>query len=153
MFFHQNRRRQNNYGIYLLAYQLFNSRYIPPVTLAVIIFQMAIFLGYFPFLGQHRTEAMCLLPSRILYRSEWLRMLASTVMHVDDMHLYFNMISLLWKGRRLEPWLGSNRFLLLLAVFAVATNCTMVGLSYLADEVFSFNGGGYMNQCAVGFSG
>ncbi|EJD74708.1 hypothetical protein LOAG_18018 [Loa loa] len=153
MFFHQNRRRQHNYGIYLLAYQLFNSPNIPPITLAVIIFQMAIFLGYLPLLGQHRTEAMCLLPSRILYRSEWLRMLASTVMHVDDMHLYFNMISLLWKGRRLEPWLGSRRFLLLLATFALATSSTMVGLSYLADEVFTFNGGGYMNQCAVGFSG
>ncbi|MCP9257001.1 Rhomboid-related protein 4 [Dirofilaria immitis] len=85
---------------------------------------------------------MCLLPSRILYRSEWLRMLASTVMHADDMHLYFNMISFLWKGRRLEPWL----------VFALATSSTMIGLSYLADEVFSL-GGDFMNQCAVGFSG
>lgn len=55
MFFRHNRRRQNNYGIYLLAYQLFNSRYIPPVTLIVIIFQMAVFLGYLPALGQHKT--------------------------------------------------------------------------------------------------
>ncbi|KAL3989754.1 Rhomboid family protein [Acanthocheilonema viteae] len=114
---------------------------------------MAIFLGYIPALNQHKTEAMCLLPSRILYRSEWLRMLASTVMHVDDMHLYFNMISLLWKGRRLEPWLGSRRFLLLLIIFALATSSTIIGLSYLADEIFIFNGADYMNQCAVGFSG
>uniref|UniRef100_A0A0R3RRX7 Rhomboid domain-containing protein n=1 Tax=Elaeophora elaphi TaxID=1147741 RepID=A0A0R3RRX7_9BILA len=153
MFFQHNRRRQNNYGIYLLAYQLFNSHNIPPVTLVVIIFQMAIFLGYLPALGQHKIATMCLLPSRILYRSEWLRMLASTIMHVDDMHLYFNMISFLWKGRRLEPLLGSRRFLLLLATFALATSSTMVGLSYLADEVFSFNDGDYMNQCAIGFSG
>uniref|UniRef100_A0AAF5RXF5 Peptidase S54 rhomboid domain-containing protein n=1 Tax=Wuchereria bancrofti TaxID=6293 RepID=A0AAF5RXF5_WUCBA len=105
---------------------------------------MAIFLGYFPFLGQHRAEAMCLLPSRILHRSEWLRMIVSTSMHVDDMHLYFNMISLLWKGRCLESWLGSNRSLLLSAVFAVAASSTIVGLSYLADKVFSFNGGGVL---------
>ncbi|CAG9532891.1 unnamed protein product [Cercopithifilaria johnstoni] len=153
MFFHHSRRRQNNYGIYLLAYQLFNSRNIPPVTLIAIIFQVAIFLGYLPALNQHRIKAMCFMPSRILYRSEWLRMLASTVMHVDDMHLYFNMISLLWKGRRLEPWLGSRRFLLLLVTFALATSSVMIGLSCLANEVFTFYGEDYMNQCAVGFSG
>lgn len=55
MFFYHNRRRQNNYGIYLLAYQLFNSHNIPPVTLTVILFQMAIFLGYVPALNQHKT--------------------------------------------------------------------------------------------------
>uniref|UniRef100_A0A915PM49 Peptidase S54 rhomboid domain-containing protein n=1 Tax=Setaria digitata TaxID=48799 RepID=A0A915PM49_9BILA len=96
---------------------------------------------------------MCLLPSRIVYRSEWFRLLASTVMHADDMHLYFNMVSLLWKGRRLEPLLGSRRFLLLLVTFALATSSTMVGLSYLADEVFYFGNGSFVNQCAVGFSG
>lgn len=40
---------------------------------------------------------MCLLPSRIIGHREWIRMLASVVMHGDDMHLYYNMISLLWK--------------------------------------------------------
>lgn len=80
-------------------------------------------------------------------------MLASVFMHADDMHLYFNMVSLLWKGRRLEPLLGSNRFLLLLGTFTVATSSTMVGLSYLADEMFRFDGASFMNQCAVGFSG
>lgn len=55
MFYRRNRRRQNNFGIYLLAYELFNSRYIPPVTLIVIIFQLAVFLGYIPILDQHET--------------------------------------------------------------------------------------------------
>lgn len=152
MFFYRH-RRQRNYGVYLLAYQLFNSRSIPPVTLAAILFQVVIFLGYIPALGQHKTEAMCLLPSRILHRLEWIRLLASVFMHADDMHLYFNMVSLLWKGRRLEPLLGSGRFLLLLITFAVTTSCTMVGLSYLADEIFHIGGMSFMSQCAVGFSG
>ncbi|VDN41296.1 unnamed protein product, partial [Gongylonema pulchrum] len=59
------RRPRQNYGLYLLAVQLFSARYIPPTTLSAILLQIAIFL-----------EAMCLLPSRVLYRSEWLRMLA-----------------------------------------------------------------------------
>lgn len=40
-----------------------------------------------------------MLPSRIIYRREWIRLLASTVIHADDMHLYYNMISFLWKVR------------------------------------------------------
>ncbi|VDM43994.1 unnamed protein product [Toxocara canis] len=149
----QQRRRQQNFGVYLLAYHLLQNDYIPPVTLAAILFQMAVFLGFVPPLGPWKTREMCLLPSRIIHHREWIRMLASVVMHGDDMHLYYNMISLLWKGRRLERRLGSWRFLLVLLVFAVATSGGIVALSVLADDVLHFHGLRLAHQCAIGFSG
>lgn len=42
------RRRQQNFGVYLLAYQLLNSGFIPPVTLLLIVFQIAVFLEIVP---------------------------------------------------------------------------------------------------------
>ncbi|KHN84181.1 Conserved oligomeric Golgi complex subunit 6 [Toxocara canis] len=149
----QQRRRQQNFGVYLLAYHLLQNDYIPPVTLAAILFQMAVFLGFVPPLGPWKTREMCLLPSRIIHHREWIRMLASVVMHGDDMHLYYNMISLLWKGRRLERRLGSWRFLLVLLVFAVATSGGIVALSVLADDVLHLHGLRLAHQCAIGFSG
>ena len=38
-------------------------------------------------------------PARIWYDGEWMRLLAPALMHASDMHLYYNMISLLWKVR------------------------------------------------------
>lgn len=151
---YRNRQyRQQNYGIYLLAYQLMNTNNIPPVTLLTIIFQIAVFLGFVPPISPAKTGDMCLLPTGVIRRREWLRMLASFVMHANDMHLYYNMISFLWKGRRLERHFGSWRFLLVILVFGIATSSTMVGLSYLADHILELKGLNLMNQCAVGFSG
>uniref|UniRef100_A0A915B2H5 Peptidase S54 rhomboid domain-containing protein n=2 Tax=Parascaris univalens TaxID=6257 RepID=A0A915B2H5_PARUN len=149
----QQRRRQQNFGVYLLAYHLLQNEYIPPVTLAAILFQMAVFLGFVPPIGPWKTREMCLLPSRIIAHHEWIRLLASVVMHVDDMHLYYNMVSLLWKGRRLERRLGSWRFLLILLVFAVASSGGIVALSVLATDVFHLHYLALMHQCAIGFSG
>ncbi|VDK52718.1 unnamed protein product [Anisakis simplex] len=149
----QQRRRQQNFGVYLLAYQLLQNDYIPPVTLVAILFQMAVFLGFVPPIGPWKTREMCLLPSRIINRHEWIRMLASVVMHGDDMHLYYNMVSLLWKGRRLEKRLGSWRFLLILLTFAISTSIGIVALSVLATDVLHLHDLGLMHQCAVGFSG
>ncbi|VDN02965.1 unnamed protein product [Thelazia callipaeda] len=153
MFSRRRIQRHGNEFVYFLIYRLFTTPEIPPVTLTAIIFQTAVFLDFIPFLGSDRIREMCLMPSHILYRSEWLRMIASPFMHASDMHLFFNMISLLWKGKRLEPLLGSSRFLFLLAVFTIFTSGTMVGLSYLADELMVLNDSDFMSNCAIGFSG
>lgn len=54
MFFYRPRRRPN-YGVYLLAYQLFNGQYVPPVTLAAILFQVAAYLDFIPVIGPDNT--------------------------------------------------------------------------------------------------
>lgn len=151
--FSRRSRQQQNYGVYLLAYQLLSSDYIPPVTLGAILFQVAVFLGFIPAVDRWKITEMCLLPSQVLNQWEWMRLLASTVMHADDMHLYYNMVSLLWKGIRLEPLLGSRRFLLLLLLFSVSTSVCVVAMSYIIEIVLGFQGLQLMHQCAVGFSG
>ncbi|TKR72608.1 hypothetical protein L596_020027 [Steinernema carpocapsae] len=125
----------------------------PPVTLGSILFQVAVYLGFVPAIGPNRTQAMCLLPNRILHRKEWIRLIASQFMHADDFHLYYNMMSMLYKGRRIEQRTGPIRFLLMLAVFSIATPLMILGLSYFVDELIQLDGFHMMGQCAVGFSG
>uniref|UniRef100_A0A914VWW8 Peptidase S54 rhomboid domain-containing protein n=1 Tax=Plectus sambesii TaxID=2011161 RepID=A0A914VWW8_9BILA len=149
----QNRRQGSNYGVILLLYTLFaNNDYLPPVTLGAIVLQVAIYLGFIPPLDPSNTYQLCVQPSRILNKGEWWRLLAPTLMHGDDMHLYFNMVSLLWKGRRLERHLGSKRFLLTLVIFSVLTSLTMVGMSVGIEEYAGMRSWNLMQQCAVGFS-
>lgn len=107
----QNRNRQRNAGVMLLATQLLSSGPIPPVTLVSILLQVAVFLGFIPSLNMSKTSnisifkntihinlgSMCLIPSRVIGNKEWYRLLAPVIMHGDDMHLYYNMASLLYK--------------------------------------------------------
>ena len=106
---------------------------------------------------------MCLWPRRILSAGEWWRLLAPVIMHADDMHLYYNMVSFIYKvfpflcadfslqGRHLERRFGSCHFLVVLLLFSIASTVTTVALSFGLDTVFP--GSNFMSQCAVGFSG
>jgi len=139
-------------GVLLLAYQILTLGYenIPPVTLITILAQTAIFLGFIPHLDFYHIADVCVLPNRIWRLKEWSRMIFASVVHADDMHLYYNMISFLWKGRRLERRFGTLYFAYLLVIFSVLTNVVLVALSLFLDDVWSL---GLSQQCAVGFSG
>ena len=71
--------------------------------------------------------------------------------HADEWHLYYNMVSFMWKGRNLEPHFGSAYYGYMLAMFAVLVNIVMVGLAMLAQ--LCFHDQSYLWQCGVGFSG
>ena len=60
------------------------------------------------------------------------------------------MLSLAWKGWKLESHYGSLRFLLLLASFGLTSGVVYVLLSILAADVTEDPS--YLHQCAVGFS-
>ena len=75
--------------------------------------------------------------------------------HVNDMHVYYNMSSFIWKGMRLEPMLGTKvnciclkdqRFAWLILVIGVVSNCLMVLTSVILQR------SGFSDSCAVGFS-
>lgn len=88
---------------------------------------------------------------RVYWYKEWRRLVLSPLHHVDDFHLYFNMVSFLWKGIRLERRLGGAWFLYLLSVFSLLT-----GIVYLLLEIglTEVTGDGlHSMDCAVGFSG
>lgn len=82
---------------------------------------------------------------------EWRRLLLAPIHHVDDLHLYFNMASFLWKGTKLERRLGGNWFLYLLVVFSLLSDLVYLALEALLAELTQDQG--YNMSCAVGFSG
>ena len=64
---------------------------------------------------------VCLSAQAVLRWREHKRLLLSCFEHGDDIHLYYNMLSLLAKGRQLERHFGSPYFIYLLGVFSILT--------------------------------
>uniref|UniRef100_A0A0N5CIV1 Rhomboid domain-containing protein n=1 Tax=Strongyloides papillosus TaxID=174720 RepID=A0A0N5CIV1_STREA len=97
-----------------------------------------------------KTHDLCLLPRAIFNKKQWYKILLPILMHGDDPHLYYNMVSFMYKGKRLERLLGSLRFLSILITFIIATPLVHILLSYAGDEFFDM--GRFMRECIVGFS-
>ncbi|XP_044499289.1 rhomboid-like protein 14, mitochondrial isoform X2 [Mangifera indica] len=88
----------------------------------------------------------------ILFSRDLKRLFLSAFYHVGESHLFYNMMSLLWKGIRLETSMGSTEFASMVVV--------LVGLSQgitllLAKSLLLFfdYGKPYYSEYAVGFSG
>ena len=152
--FQRRRGGQGNFGVMLLALQLMNFGFdkIPPVTLVAILSQAAIFIGigdltrWFP-----SSSGVCLSTHFVWRQGQWNRLILGQLFHATDMHLYFNMVSLLWKGNTLERKFKSVYFAYLLTVFTILTGIVIVGLNFVLSEVLDDRT--YELQCAVGFSG
>lgn len=144
----RSRQRGSNLGLLLLASQLIQVGFdnIPPVTLAVLGLNAYLYL--FP--AAPLMQA-CVSVDQAYKLKDWRRLLLSPLHHADDMHLYFNMVSLLWKGMRLERRLGGPFFLFLLSVFSVLTGVIYLLLEAALTELTEDYS--YSMQCAVGFSG
>jgi len=78
------------------------------------------------------------------------RLLLASFYHANDIHLYYNMSSFIWKGRQLEPIFGPKRFAILIIILALVSNILMVAISVGLSEVFQNSDS--MHTCAVGFS-
>ncbi|XP_058269361.1 rhomboid-related protein 4 isoform X1 [Hemibagrus wyckioides] len=143
-----NRQRGFSLGLLLLASQVFQlgTDNIPPATLATLGLNVYLFL--FPVKPILQT---CVSVQQAYWRGDWHRLLLSPFHHVDDWHLYFNMVSFLWKGIKLESRLGTAWFAYLLSVFSLLTGLMYLlleaGLTELMDD------SSFSMQCAVGFSG
>lgn len=144
----RRRERGSNLGLLLLASQLIQVGFdnIPPITLAVLGLNIYLFL--FP--AAPLMQA-CVSVDHAYKLKDWRRLLLSPLHHADDMHLYFNMVSLLWKGMRLERRLGGPFFLFVLSVFSVLTGVVYLVLEAALTELTEDYS--YSMQCAVGFSG
>lgn len=144
----QPRHRGSHLGLLLLATQFIHLGLdnIPPVTLAVL--GLNVYLYLFPAAPLIKA---CVSIEQAYQLKDWRRLLLSPFHHVDDMHLYFNMASFLWKGIRLERRFGGAFFLYLLSVFSLLTGVVYLlleaTLTALTDDYY------YSMECAVGFSG
>ena len=154
--FSRSRRHQRQPGLplILLASQLFQVGFdnIPPVTLVSILSQVALFLRLIPLgKGWSSINDICISSHRIIHQHDFKRLIMAPFFHLDDWHLYYNMVSFLWKGQHLERRMGSVYFAYLLAVFSVLTS---FGTALLGLGATEFTGDhSYTHQCAAGFSG
>ncbi|GAB4816364.1 hypothetical protein N2152v2_003410 [Parachlorella kessleri] len=139
----------------VLVQQLMTMEKKPPVTVLLLLVNVLAYLqpaglglDFIPSIRQG-----CLNPSLVLKSWQWWRLLWSPVLHADELHLFYNMSSLLWKGGQLEPRLGSLPFLRLCAELALVSNTLYVALAAALAAHWPLLGRAVMNQCAVGFSG
>ena len=159
------RRTYNSFVIISLLYQIYEQvdrlPYKPPVTLFFLALNIATFL--FPIqLFSFRlwdVSQNCLFPQKILslissqnYFGFLNRLILSSIIHVDEQHLYYNMISFLIKGIQLEQLLGSFSFLQLVLYSILASHSIMVLLSAFLTQIPSFESHSGFYSCAVGFS-
>ncbi|KAM8953148.1 rhomboid-related protein 4 [Pelodytes ibericus] len=144
----QRRQRGGNAGLLLLFLQIFQFGFdnIPPVTLATLALNIILFLN--PMKPLH---SVCISVHEGYQHRDWQRLLFSPFYHADDWHLYFNMVSMLWKGTKLERRLGSVLFAIIIAVFSQLIGVVYVILQMLLSDVM--DDPSYKMQCAVGFSG
>lgn len=144
----RGRQRDFSPGLILLTSQVFQLGLdnIPPVTLVTLGLNVWLFL--FP---AKPLLQICVSVQQAYWNMDWHRLLFSPFHHIDDWHLYFNMVSLLWKGMNLERKLRSTWFAYMLIVFSLLTGLVYLlieaGLSELTKDE------SYNMQCAVGFSG
>uniref|UniRef100_A0A0P4WCV6 Peptidase S54 rhomboid domain-containing protein n=1 Tax=Scylla olivacea TaxID=85551 RepID=A0A0P4WCV6_SCYOL len=147
--FGNRRERRGGLGLLLLLERLMSVGNVGPITLLTIAGQSLLYMGIIN--PPWHSYDVCLSGEAILRYKNYRRLLLSAIEHSDDIHLYHNMVSFLFKGKTLERLFGSVKFFILLVVFTLATSLTYVGLAWAATEYFKSYS--YMRECAVGFSG
>ena len=142
--------RGGGFGLFLLASQIMQIGVdrIPPVTLLTVAINAVIYMRLVP--GLPGVNSACTSNINVLNHKEWKRIFLSSFYHLDDMHLYYNMISFIWKGIKLERDLGKRKFFILIAVFSVGTQVAMLALNHGCSVAFQNTH--YLRTCAAGFS-
>ncbi|NWY73445.1 RHBL4 protein, partial [Erithacus rubecula] len=144
----ERRQRGVSAGLLLLLYQIYQVGFqnIPSVTLGVLVLNIFLFLSPLRPLSE-----VCLSVDEAVHRQNWQRLLLAPFHHADDWHLYYNMISMLWKGIMLEKKLKSIWFAYIIAVFSVLIGVVYIVLEFLL--VIILDDPSYGMNCGVGFSG
>jgi len=126
--------------------------HIPPVTLALVALNSLVFFNpdIVPGLDFGYVEDACIQGAAVVFGFQIHRLWLSAFYHLSDMHLYYNMTSLMWKGRVLERSMGSEGFAQLIAMLTTLSAVIYVaigfGLAHLGMP-------GPFHECAAGFSG
>ena len=124
----------------------------PPVTFALVGYNVAAHI--YPSMAlPFSLDQICVSGDALLRalaygdaQAALMRVVLSAFAHADDMHLYYNMGSLLIKGVLLEQNMGSELFGAFVAYSIFASAALTVVLGFMANSL------GYAPGCAVGFS-
>jgi len=127
---------------------------IPPGTILLmavnLVFYFANITSFLPRGFPFEIEEVCIGAAAVWYHGQWWRIFLSAITHVTDMHVIYNMTSLMWKGIQIEPQLGTVKFLWMVSLLLTLAHSLLVAVSFgLAFSGFPE----VMSQCAVGFSG
>lgn len=137
------------------------SDYKPPITIGFIILNIFVHISPNPtILGYDLSNIYqnCIQPhkviSTLINKNEILlnRIVFSSIIHVNDMHLYSNMISFCWKGINLEKKIGSQALMKLIIYSILMSSTLMILLSFILDHFNFSNNISGLHSCAVGFS-
>lgn len=96
------------------------------------------------------SEEVCISASKIFRHRDWRSFIMSNFEHGSDMHLYYNMVSLILKGAFLEPLYGTPNFVLLIGILSAMCSSMYVSLGYALTQLTGDYG--YYTSCAIGFS-
>lgn len=91
-------------------------------------------------------------PHLVLKNKDLKRFLLSPFYHINESHLVYNMLSLLWKGIQLETSMGTAEFASMIAVLVPMSQGITILLSKLLLLFFDYDTP-YYREYAVGFSG
>ncbi|KAH6929463.1 hypothetical protein HPB50_000280 [Hyalomma asiaticum] len=135
----------------LLFHALFNAGLdaIPPATFLIAFAQTCVYLRLVS-LPWSDVDEVCIGVSGVLFEGEWRRIFYGAIEHMDSLHLYYNMVSFVWKGINLEEKVGTVQFVWIIFLLTALTGVLIVTLYYLlgtyVDAVF-------YRHCGIGFSG
>ncbi|KAL1419878.1 hypothetical protein MTO96_004633 [Rhipicephalus appendiculatus] len=122
---------------------------IPTTTFLAVLVQACVYLRLFS-LPWSNPEDACIGVNGVLFKREWQRIFYGAVEHGDSMHLYYNMVSFIWKGTNIEQNVGALQFAWMIFMLTMLTGVLIVGLYYLlgtyVDAIF-------YQVCGIGFSG
>ncbi|KAK1390276.1 rhomboid-like protein 14, mitochondrial [Heracleum sosnowskyi] len=124
----------------------------PPVTAALVAANTLIYLR--PKFINHlipTLDQVWFNPNLILKNGDLRRLLLSPFYHIDDTHLVYNMVSLLWKGVRLENSMGSVEFTSMVAALLGLSQGITILLAKGLLVFFDYERP-YYQEYAVGFS-
>ncbi|XP_053976389.1 rhomboid-related protein 4-like [Hylaeus anthracinus] len=146
----QRRQQGLQYGIVLLGMQAMNFGLdkIPPATLITIIGQVLLYVGLIQV--PWNAEEVCISAAKVFKYRSWKSFVISNFEHGSDMHLYYNMVSLILKGAYLEPMYGTMNFAFLLGILSLGCSAMYTCLGYSLTQLTGDYG--YYTQCAIGFS-
>ncbi|KAK7388109.1 hypothetical protein VNO78_22914 [Psophocarpus tetragonolobus] len=150
-------RRVSGGMIPLLALHTFSEYYRseqkPPVTAALIAANTLVYLR--PSLLDSLIppmEQVWFNPHLILKNKDLKRFLLSPFYHIGEPHLVYNMLSLLWKGFKLESSMGTLHFSSMIASLLLLSQGVTLILSKSLLLFFDYQRS-YYHEYAVGFSG
>lgn len=158
-------RREPSPMVMMLLFQLWEQfqrlEHKPPVTIGLLACNILPFIMDMNIFGYDLSDVSgnCLNPYKVVSALtidktfSWNRIILPAFMHADDCHLYYNMLSLSWKGIHLEQELGSGDFLQLVIFSLITSHLLVVVIAYVLFEILGYSSSmtGY-NTCAIGFS-